>query len=218
MLVTLLSAEAGMAQSDVSKASAEVTSRRAGAQYAASARARAERLLTLKAIPRQEYERAIADDEQARAALEQATAELRRARSAAQQMGAAGARERRDRPSLPARGRGARALRAAGGRGGSGCPTGGRDRSSDALATDQGGRSAGGLFRRGGSLGFRVPAYLSERFTARIDAVGAGLDPGDAHARCQSDCREHERTPQALHARHGRGGGRHARHGHAAPR
>ena len=91
VLVTLQSAEAGLAQSDVAKASAEVTSRRAGAQYAASARARAERLLALKAIPRQDYERAIADDEQARAALSQATAELRRARSAAQQMGAAGA-------------------------------------------------------------------------------------------------------------------------------
>ena len=51
-LVTMLSTDAGMAQSDVAKATAEVTSRRAQAQYAASAHARAERLLAIKAIPR----------------------------------------------------------------------------------------------------------------------------------------------------------------------
>jgi RND family efflux transporter MFP subunit len=33
------------------------------------------------------------------------------------------------------------------------------------------------LFHRGGSLAFRVPAYGGESFTARIDAVSAGLDP-----------------------------------------
>jgi membrane fusion protein, heavy metal efflux system len=178
VLVTLQSAEAGMAQSDVAKAAAEVTSRRAGAQYAASARARAERLLALKAIPRQEYERAIADDEQARATLSQATAELRRARSAAQQMGAAGASasgeivlrsplagvvlERSAQPGAVVE---------------AGAPL--------AVVTDpttlwlqiKAAEAQAGLFRRGGSLGFRVPAYPTERFTARIDAVGAGLDP-----------------------------------------
>jgi len=178
VLVTLQSAEAGMAQSDVAKASAEVTSRRAGAQYAASARARAERLLALKAIPRQEYERAIADDEQAQAALSQATAELRRARSAAQQMGAAGASasceivlrsplagvvlERSAQPGAVVE---------------AGAPL--------VVVTDpatlwlqiKAAEAQAGLFRRGGSLGFRVPAYPTERFTARIEAVGAGLDP-----------------------------------------
>src|SRR5439155_25248619 len=44
-LVTMQRPEAGAAQSDVSKADAELASRRAEAQYAASARARAERLL-----------------------------------------------------------------------------------------------------------------------------------------------------------------------------
>ena len=88
VLVTLQSAAAGMAQSDVAKSVAEVTARRAQAEYAAAARARAERLLALKAIPRQDYERAIADDEQARASLVQADAELRRAQSAAEQLGA----------------------------------------------------------------------------------------------------------------------------------
>jgi RND family efflux transporter MFP subunit len=41
----------------------------------------------LKAIPRQDYERAIADDELARAAVNQAVAELQRARSNASQLG-----------------------------------------------------------------------------------------------------------------------------------
>jgi cobalt-zinc-cadmium efflux system membrane fusion protein len=86
-LVTLQSTEASMAQADLAKAQAELASRRAAAAYAKSARDRAERLLALKAIPRQDYERAIADDELARAAVNQAVAELQRARSNASQLG-----------------------------------------------------------------------------------------------------------------------------------
>src|SRR5439155_27367164 len=88
--LTLLSPEAGMAQSDVAKAEAEVGSRKAEAEYAGSAGARAERLLALKAIPRQEYDRAITDDEHARASLAQAEAELRRARTTANQLSVGG--------------------------------------------------------------------------------------------------------------------------------
>jgi RND family efflux transporter MFP subunit len=86
-LVTLQSQEANMARSDVAKAQAEVASRQAAAVYSRTAKDRAERLLALKAIPRQDYERAIADDELAKAALSQARSELVRARSAAQQLG-----------------------------------------------------------------------------------------------------------------------------------
>ena len=43
-------------------------------------------MLTLKAIPRQDYERAVTDDEHARAALAQAEAELGRARATARQL------------------------------------------------------------------------------------------------------------------------------------
>lgn len=86
-LVTLQSPDASMAQSDLQKAQAEVASRRAAATYAKSARDRAERLLALKAIPRQDYERAIADDELARASLAQALAEAERSRSNASQLG-----------------------------------------------------------------------------------------------------------------------------------
>jgi cobalt-zinc-cadmium efflux system membrane fusion protein len=86
-LVTLQSTEASMAQADLAKAQSELASRRAAAAYARSARDRAERLLTLKAIPRQDYERAIADDELARAGVNQAVAELQRTRSNASQLG-----------------------------------------------------------------------------------------------------------------------------------
>jgi len=86
LLVTLVSPDASAARSDIAKAQAEVSSRRAAAQYARSARDRAERLLSLKAIPRQDYERAIADDQLARASLSQAQSELVRARAGAQQL------------------------------------------------------------------------------------------------------------------------------------
>ncbi|MGH7711529.1 MAG: efflux RND transporter periplasmic adaptor subunit, partial [Gemmatimonadaceae bacterium] len=91
VLVTMQSPEASQAQSDLTRAQADVRSRSAEATYAKSARDRAERLLAIKAIPRQEYERAVADDELARSALAQAEAELTRARTSAVQLGAAGA-------------------------------------------------------------------------------------------------------------------------------
>ena len=37
--------------------------------------------------------------------------------------------------------------------------------------------SLSGAFRVGGTLRFSVPAYPAESFAARVDAVGAGLDP-----------------------------------------
>ena len=86
-LVTLQSQEANMAAADVAKAHAEVSSRLAAATYAKAARDRAERLLALKAIPRQDYERAVADEALATAALSQAEAEQARARSSADQLG-----------------------------------------------------------------------------------------------------------------------------------
>ena len=86
----LQSPEAGGGTVRLAKAQAELTSRRAQATYAKSARARAERLLALKAIPRQDYERAVADDELAQSAVAQAKAELRRARSSPEQLGAIG--------------------------------------------------------------------------------------------------------------------------------
>ena len=172
------SADAGMAQSDASKATAEVTSRRAQAQYAGSARARAERLLALKAIPRQDYERAIADDEQSRAALQQAEAELRRARSTANLMGASGSsasgevvlRSTLDgvvlaRPAQP------------GAVVDAGAPLVTVTDASTLWLQVKAPEQLSALFRRGNPLRFTVPAFPTDNFTARTDAVGAGLDP-----------------------------------------
>jgi len=86
-LITLQSQEASTARADFDKATAELSSRRAGATYARTARERAERLLEAKAISRQELERAQADDELARASLAQALAEVQRARTGMSQLG-----------------------------------------------------------------------------------------------------------------------------------
>ena len=177
VLVTLQSTDAAMAQSDFAKATADVTARRAQAQYAAAARARAERLLGLKAIPRQDYERAIADDEQARASLTQSEAELQRAQNASQQLGAA------------ASGSGEIALRA---------PRAGvvLERSAVPGTVVEAGAPLvvvtdpatlwlrvnaperfASLFHVGDRLRFTVPAYPDETFVAHVDAVSPGLDP-----------------------------------------
>jgi membrane fusion protein, heavy metal efflux system len=176
-LVTMVSPEAGAAQSDVSKAEAELTSRRAQAAYAKAARDRAERLLALKAIPRQDYERAVADDELARGALIQGEAELRRARSTAAQLGADASPNGEivlrsplagvvlDRTALPG------AVVEAG--------------SALVVVTDpstlwltiDSPEALAAQFRVGAMVRFSVPAYGVESFAARVDAVGAGLSP-----------------------------------------
>ncbi len=177
ILVTLESPDAAAAQSDLTKAAAGVTAKRAQAGYASSARKRAERLLALKAIPRQEYERAIADDELAQAELTQAEAELRRTQTTAAALGAS------DGPD------GDIALRA---------PRGGvvlerlalpgtvveagtplvvvTDPSVLWLIVDAPETLIGG-FRVGAGLRFTVSAWPADTFSARVSAVGAGLDP-----------------------------------------
>jgi cobalt-zinc-cadmium efflux system membrane fusion protein len=177
VLVTLQSSDAAMAQSDVAKATAEVTSRRAQAQYAAAARARAERLLALKAIPRQEYERAIADDEQARAALAQAEAELRRAQNAAEQLGATASAPGEVALRAPRAGVVLTRSAAPGAVVEAGAPL--------VVVTDpatlwlrvNAPEQFAPLFRAGDQLRFTVPAYPAESFAARVDAVSPGLDP-----------------------------------------
>ncbi|MEX2154202.1 MAG: efflux RND transporter periplasmic adaptor subunit [Gemmatimonadaceae bacterium] len=175
-LVTLQSQEASMAHADVGKATAELASRRAAATYAKSARDRGERLLALKAIPRQDYERAIADDELARAGVTQAEAELQRARSNAMQLGV----DLQD---------GSMTLRS---------PIGGVVTTRDAvpgavvsagaqlvtitdpaalwLAVALPEAFASGV-RVGSALRFTVAPYPSDTFTARVQSVSATFDP-----------------------------------------
>jgi cobalt-zinc-cadmium efflux system membrane fusion protein len=177
LLVTLQSPEAGMAQSDVAKANAAVTAARAQAQYARTARERAERLLALKAIPRQDYERAVADDATARAGLMQADAEAARARSTAGQLGAGGSATGVIALRSPLAGVVLERTAVPGAVVGSGAPL--------VVVTDpttlwlqvNAPEKLAALLQRGVQLRFTVPAWPSQSFVARIDAVGAGLDP-----------------------------------------
>jgi len=163
ILVTLQSPAAGMAQSDVDKA-------RAQASYARSARERAERLLALKAIPQQDYDRAIADDELA-------SAELRRAKSVADQIGATASASGEVAIRSPLNG----VVLARTAVPGAGVEVGAplvvvTDPSTLWLSIDAP-ENLASLFRVGAQFRFTVPAYPADTFSARIDAVGAGLDP-----------------------------------------
>ena len=163
VLVTLQSPQAGMAQSDVDKA-------RAQASYARSARERAERLLALKAIPQQDYDRAIADDELA-------SAELRRAKSVADQIGATASASGEVAIRSPLNG----VVLARTAVPGTGVEVGAplvivTDPSTLWLSIDAP-ENLASLVRFGAQLRFTVPAYPADTFSARIDAVGAGLDP-----------------------------------------
>ncbi len=177
LLVTLQSPAAGMAQSDLAKAGAEATSRQAQTQYAESVRERAERLLKLKAIPRQEYERAIADEELARAGLAQAQAELRRARSTAEQLGASASASGLIELRSPQPGVVLARTAQLGAVVEAGVPlVVVTDPATLWLVTSAPEPSAG-LFRVGGILRFTVPAFPVDTFVAPVDAVAPGLDP-----------------------------------------
>jgi cobalt-zinc-cadmium efflux system membrane fusion protein len=177
VLVTLVSPEAGMAQSDLSKAMAGLTSARAQAAYARAARDRAERLLALKAIPRQDYERAIADDAAAQATLTQAEAEVRRARSTAGQLGGGAAVTGEIAVRSPLAGVVLARTAVPGTVVEAGAPLVVVTDPSSLWLTVTAPEALSGGVRRGGELRFSVPAFLGETFAARIDAVGAGLDP-----------------------------------------
>jgi cobalt-zinc-cadmium efflux system membrane fusion protein len=177
VLVTLFGPGAGSAQSDVSKAASQVVAMRAQAGYARAARNRAERLLTLKAIPRQDYERAIADDESAQASLSQALAEQRRAVSSAEQLGAgtsatgemllrsplSGVVLSRDAQPGAVVGAGTQLVSVT-------------DPTSLWLQVNAPEKLAS-MFRIGGILHFSTPAFPADKFDARVTSVGAALDP-----------------------------------------
>jgi cobalt-zinc-cadmium efflux system membrane fusion protein len=175
-LVVMHSPEAGMARSDVEKAEAELASRKAEAAYAKSARDRAERLLALKAIPRQDYERAIADEELARAALAQAEAEVRRAQSTAEQLAAT---TTSGEVVLRAPLAGVVLARNAvpGTVVEAGAPLIAVTNPTRLWLTIDAPEQFAPLLRAGNPLSFMVTAYPQAQFAARIEAVGAGLDP-----------------------------------------
>jgi len=163
ILVTLQSPAAGMAQSDVEKA-------RAQASYARSARERAERLLALKAIPQQDYDRAVADDELA-------SAELRRAQSVAEQIGAATSATGEIAIRSPLNGVVLARTAVPGAVIEAGTPLVVVTDPSTLWLSIDAPENLASLFHVGAQLRFTVPAYPADTFSARIDAVGAGLDP-----------------------------------------
>jgi cobalt-zinc-cadmium efflux system membrane fusion protein len=177
VLAVLQSPEAGVAQADLAKAQAEVTSQQAQAAYAKAARDRAERLLALKAIPRQEYERAVADDELARAALSQAEAELRRARGTAEQLGAASSSSGEIVIRSPLAGVVLARTAVPGTVVEAGAPLVVVTDPSTLWLSINAPEALASLFSIGGVLRFTVPAAPTDTFAARVTAVGAGLDP-----------------------------------------
>lgn len=178
VMVTLQSPDAGTAQADVAKATAEQTSALAQARYADAARARAQRLLVLKAIPEQDYELAVARAEEALAARSQAESELARATSAARQLGAAAISSPGE-ILIRAPMRGVVLARSAipGTVVDAGAPLVVITDPSTLWLSMSAPAQFSSLFSVGDSVRFTVPAFPADTFTARIDAVGAGLDP-----------------------------------------
>ena len=177
LLVRLQSADAAMSQSEVTKATAELAARRAQATYARTARERADRLLALKAIPRQDAERAVADDEMARGAVVQAEAELRRAERAAEQLGASRTVNGEVALTAPLTGVVLRRDAVPGTVVEAGAPLVVVTDPSTLWLRIQAPESFASLFRVGSALRFAVPAYPTRAFAARVETVGAGLDP-----------------------------------------
>ncbi|MEP6763430.1 MAG: efflux RND transporter periplasmic adaptor subunit [Gemmatimonadaceae bacterium] len=175
-LVTLLSSDAGLAQSDVAKGDAEILSRRSEAQYAATARARADRLLALKAIPRQEYERAVADDERAKAALSQADAEATRAHKTADHIGAANSANGEITLRSPIGGVVLARTAVPGAVVEPGAPLVVVSDLQTLWLSIYAPESMVAQFHHNDRLRFIVTAFPADTFSARIDAVGAALE------------------------------------------
>lgn len=178
LLVTIQSPEAIAAQANVAKARAGVTALTARAAYADAARKRAERLLAISAIPRQDYDRAIADDEEVHASLDQARSELQRAETTARQLGAS------DQSAAgqflirsPIAGVVLSRSAVPGAVVDAGAPLVAITTPSQLWMSIAAPEQFAALFRIGAPLRFTVPAYPADTFTARVDAVGAGLDP-----------------------------------------
>lgn len=175
LLVTLESGEVSAVQSELAKARAQMSSARAQASYAASARARAERLLALTAIPRQELERAVADDSLAQAMLHQAESELRRAQSTAQALGADEASPGNIVLRSPFDGVVLLRTAVPGSVVEAGAPLVAVSDLATLWVTASAPERLSDI-RRGDSIQFSVPAFPGESFNGILEAVGPGLD------------------------------------------
>jgi cobalt-zinc-cadmium efflux system membrane fusion protein len=174
-LAMIQSSDASMAQSDIAKAIAAMSSRRAQSQYAKAARDRAERLLAIKAIPRQDYEKAVADDELAQSEFRQSEAELRRARNVAEQLGADSAANGNITLRAPLSGVVLARTAIPGTVVDVGAPLLVVTDQTHLWLTVNAPEQFAGMLHAGGQLRFIVPAF-ADTFTARITALGAGLE------------------------------------------
>jgi cobalt-zinc-cadmium efflux system membrane fusion protein len=174
-LVTLQSQEAVSARADMARAEAELRSRQAASNFAGTARDRAERLLELKAASRQEVERARTDDELARAAQSETEAEVERARAAFAQLGVTTGGEMVVRTPIA----GVVLKREA-------IPGAVVDAGAALITVSNIGtlwlqaaitEAVVTSLRPGAGVRFEVPAFANDTFEARIQNVGAGLDP-----------------------------------------
>ena len=173
--MTVQSQEATLARADSAKAVAELSSRKAAAHYALTASERAGRLLELKAISRQETERARADAELAQAAQSEAEAEVERARAVLTHLGVDDSGDMVLR--APLAGVVLKREVAPGSVVDAGAPlvtvADLRTLWLQAAATE----AVAAPLRPGARVQFRVPAFPDETFDARVQNVGAGLDP-----------------------------------------
>lgn len=174
-LVTLASEQAATARAEYAKAVAELHADRAAERYARTALARAERLLELKAISRQDVERARVDEEEAESRCVQGEAEVERALATLAQLGVSDTGEMIVRAPLA----GIVLTREAvpGSVVEAGEPllmiTDPSRLWLDIAATE---RVAPAL-RSGGRVTFTVPDLAPRRFEATIGNVGGALDP-----------------------------------------
>jgi cobalt-zinc-cadmium efflux system membrane fusion protein len=174
VLMTIQSQDAATALADNSKAVAELNSRQSAANFARTAHERAVRLLELKAIARQEVERARTDAELAQAAVSQAQAEVERARAILTQLGVSATGELVLR--TPIAGVVLKREAVPGTVVDAGTPlitvTDPSTLWLQAAATE----SLATTLRTGAAIHFTVSAIPGERFEARVQNVGAGLD------------------------------------------
>jgi cobalt-zinc-cadmium efflux system membrane fusion protein len=176
LLVTLQSEQASAARAEYAKAGAELKAHASAARYARAALERAERLLELKAVSRQEVERARVDSEEADAARVQAQADVQRAEDTLTHLGvseAAGEMEVR----APIAGVVLSRDAAPGSVVDAGAPlvtvTDPTTLWLDIAATER----VAPLLRRGSRVQFAVPELLPRTFDATIENVGGALDP-----------------------------------------
>lgn len=175
-LVTLQSEQASAARAEYAKAVAEQNAHETAARYARTALERAERLLELKAVSRQDVERARVGNDEAESARLQAQAEVERARDTLTHLGVS---EQTGEMVVRAPIAGIVLNREA-------VPGSVVDAGAslvavtdlttlwlDIAATER----VAPLLQRGAQVRFTVPELLPQTFDATIENVGAALDP-----------------------------------------